>query len=126
MPKSKNKDDDEYIPSDSYDNDDDDIVEAVVVDDGGEAAKNKTGKRSIPEAPKKPYSLLWDCPFVVRLGERGSASEGWKCLWCGDTFKKWNHTKVLFHLSKTENGGACTCRSITLKHTQAYDKELSE
>jgi hypothetical protein len=56
---------------------------------------------------------VWDFPGVEKLGSSGGMMS-WKCCWCHSTFKGWNATKVLIHVSKfSKTGGQSDIKVCT-------------
>jgi hypothetical protein len=48
-----------------------------------------------------PVKSVWDFENVKRLGDSNTKStQSWVCGWCSSTFKSWNATKALNHVSK--------------------------
>lgn len=68
---------------------------------------------------------VWDFPGVEKHGNSiPSSSQTWKCCWCKSTFKGWNATKVMNHLSKTALGriDIKVCNGNIPKETLAFFK----
>ena len=48
------------------------------------------------------YNSVWDFPKMERRGGPDSVSKTWFCGWCGSSFRSWNATKALHHVSKSK------------------------
>ena len=48
------------------------------------------------------YNSVWDFPKMERRGGPESLSKTWFCGWCGSSFRSWNATKALHHVSKSK------------------------
>ena len=58
----------------------------------------------------KVYHNVWELERVLKTGSN-KANGGWKCLWCKNTFKGWNATKVLRHIAKIPGRDIRPCRA---------------
>jgi hypothetical protein len=75
-------------------------------------------------------SCVWDLDHIQKEGDC-KANQKWKCLWCNLSFKHWNATKVLYHLTKITGHDVRICkaahdvRSANLYRSMLGDKEKS-
>ena len=60
---------------------------------------------------------VWDFDHVSRSGTC-KADHQWKCLWCNQTFRHWNATKVLYHLAKVTGKDVRICKASHDKKSQ--------
>lgn len=65
-----------------------------------------------------PLASIFHCEKVQ------TTAEGWKCLWCTNSYKKQNATKCVYHLAKISGKGAkaCTYRNIPKPYARRYMK----
>ena len=71
-------------------------------------------------------SSVWTLEHVVKSGDC-RANQTWKCLWCNMTFKHWNATKVLYHLTKVTGHDVRICKaSHDGKSKELYRSMLNE
>jgi hypothetical protein len=69
---------------------------------------------------------VWDFEHVRKNGTV-KADQTWTCLWCHLTFKHWNATKVLYHLSKKSGHDIQSCRAAHgKKYREIYTAMLKE
>jgi hypothetical protein len=69
---------------------------------------------------------VWDFEHVEKTGTN-RVSGGWKCLWCNHSFKGWNATKVLAHLTQTRKKDIAICRAaIDASSTEIYREMFAE
>ena len=66
---------------------------------------------------------VWDFEHIQRIGTLCGA-KSWKCSWCNQTFKHWNATKVLYHLTKIQGKDVRICRAIHDPASKALYKSL--
>jgi hypothetical protein len=59
---------------------------------------------------------VWDFEKVEKTGENKS-NGGWKCLWCQKSFKGWNATKALRHITKVTGKDIRPCMAIIDKQS---------
>jgi hypothetical protein len=62
---------------------------------------------SVDEVPLS----VWGLERVQKNGGAG-APHTWTCLWCNETFKQWNATKVLYHLAKIPKKDIRVCKVL--------------
>ena len=75
--------------------------------DGGEELTQSTvdtedsgaGKDTCKETGVKLPDTVWGFLMIEKMGQR--PDEKWKCLWCQQSFKKWNATKAIRHITKS-------------------------
>jgi hypothetical protein len=77
------------------------------------------------EAGKKVYSNVWEFEYVMKTGST-KADGGWKCLWCNNTFKGWNATKVLRHIAKIPGRDIRTCKARIDDESMMLYRKLAE
>jgi hypothetical protein len=53
---------------------------------------------------------VWELDHVLKTGD-SKATQTWKCLWCNMVFRKWNATKVLYHLAKKAGNDVRVCKA---------------
>jgi hypothetical protein len=71
-------------------------------------------------------SSVWDLEHVRKEGDC-KANQTWKCLWCNLSFKHWNATKVLYHLTKISGHDIRICKaSHDVKSRNLYRSMLGE
>lgn len=86
------------------------------VDNGRQPEPGSTPAASV-DVDSPPYldeeeeavSSVWDFDHIQRNGTT-KGSQTWTCLWCNQTFKQWNATKVLYHLVKINGRNVRTCK----------------
>ena len=73
-------------------------------------------------------SSVWEFDHIQKNGTTAlKGSQTWTCLWCNQTFKQWNATKVLYHLVKMRGHDVRTCRANhDAKHKELYQSLLKE
>ena len=81
---------------------------------------------SIDDAQPQRFYSVWDFHHVKKSGTKEVNPE-WTCLWCHTTFKKWNATKVLYHLTKTGGKDVRVCKAAHDKTSkQLYNSFLND
>jgi hypothetical protein len=71
-------------------------------------------------------SSVWELDHVLKQGDC-KANQTWKCLWCNNTFKRWNATKVLYHLNKISGHDVRTCKAVhDKKNRELYRSMLGD
>jgi Zn-finger protein len=102
------------------------------VDNGRQPEPGSTPAASV--AVDSPYlneeeesvSSVWDFDHIQRNGT-AKGSQSWTCLWCNQTFKQWNATKVLYHLVKINGRNVRTCKAThDPKSKELYRSLLKE
>jgi len=95
------KDDDDYrIEDTNKDNEDDENDNSVI------------------ELP--PIKKMWECEMIRKYEEGGLLM--WKCEWCQQEFKGWNHTKVIDHIAKRRGHDIriCTRKKLPQEYKNRY------
>jgi hypothetical protein len=86
-------------------------VAGHVVDNGPPPEPGSIAAEAV-EVDETSTSLpsVWDLEHVLKSGD-SKATQTWKCLWCNMVFKKWNATKVLYHLAKKSGNDVRVCKA---------------
>jgi hypothetical protein len=69
---------------------------------------NSSSHASIPSAnanclasiPSPSFKTVWDFEKVTKIDDQNCLLRKWHCGWCNCTFKSWNATKALAHVTK--------------------------
>jgi hypothetical protein len=94
------------------------VAAGHVVDNGSPPESSSTLAASAVSETSEPPLSVWEFPHIRRNGV-AKADQTWTCLWCNLTFKHWNATKVLYHLSKISGHDVRVCKV-------AHDKKSKE
>lgn len=97
--------------------------------DNGRQVESAVAVDLSPDAneDEETVSSVWDFDHIQRHGTAKGISQTWTCLWCNQTFKQWNATKVLYHLVKINGRNVRTCRAThDPKSKQLYRSLLKD
>lgn len=60
-----------------------------------------TSSNLSPSIVSAPYKTVWDFEKITKMGGPDTPGEKtWHCGWCSSSFKTWNATKALSHVTK--------------------------
>lgn len=81
------------------------FVQEAMADSSPEANGLEAGNDELA-----PIDSIWDDPYIVKSGRKGSDSEQWHCRWCNKgQFRKWNASKALHHVAKVKGKHISVC-----------------
>ena len=96
------------------------VAGAVRNDNSGTDSEQEEEERSAPIS-------IWDDSQVEKYICSTDGWKKWKCLWCQKSFKNWNATKVVAHLSKTRGRDIAVCKAnITGKSHAIFYQNLQD
>jgi len=74
-----------------------------------------------PDGPLPVIKSLYDCD-MIRTFTDNDGKRCWECLWCNQSFKGINHTKVVYHLGKKRGGDirVCSYRFFPIPYRKRY------
>jgi archaellum component FlaF (FlaF/FlaG flagellin family) len=90
----------------------DSAVGAVLEADSGTESEQEEEELSAPIS-------IWDDSKVEKYICSTDGWKKWKCLWCQKSFKNWNATKVVAHLSKTRGRDIAVCKANIIGKSHA-------
>lgn len=101
-------------------------------DSGGRGVAGHVEGNGLPPEPgstvEQRVLSVWDFEHVQKNGlPNDKKTQTWTCAWCRQTFKHWNATKALFHLTKIAGKDVRICKAAHDNvHKELYKSFLKE